>query len=113
MNAKKALLLRRERLLRELPPLGEVVRGSLIERHLRCGKPSCRCAKGQGHRAYYLTVSFARGRTEQVTVPKALVPAVERWLSNYDRWWRVLEEVGAINRDLLRRRWLAADEGDR
>jgi hypothetical protein len=113
MNAKKALLLQRERTLRDLPPLTEVVRGSLVERYLRCGKPSCRCLKGPGHQAYYLTVSFARGRTEQVTVPKALVPVVERWLANYDRWWRAIEEISGTNRELLRRRWLEPDDLER
>ena len=26
-----------------------VLRGSLIERYKRCGKPGCKCAKGKGH----------------------------------------------------------------
>jgi hypothetical protein len=106
MNPKRALLLRRARAVQQLPPLAEVVRGSLVERHLRCGKPTCHCARGEGHRVWYLTVSFARGRTEQVTVPVALVPIVQRWLKNYHRWWDSLEEVSAINRELLRKRWI-------
>jgi len=106
MNPKQALLLRRDRVVQQLPPLTEVVRGSLVERRLRCGKPTCHCARGEGHRVWYLTVSFARGRTEQVTVPPALVPAVQRWLANYHRWWDGLEEVSAINRELLRQRWI-------
>ena len=113
MNRKQTLLLRRTRLVRRLPPLTEVVRGSLIERHLRCGKPTCHCARGAGHRVWYLTVSFAGGRTEQVTVPVALVPAVQRWLKNYGRWWAGLEAVSAINRELLRKRWLAASPAKR
>jgi hypothetical protein len=113
MNPKKALLIRRERVVGELPPLTEVVRGSLIEREVRCGKPSCRCARGPGHRAFYLTVSFARGRTEQVTIPLDLVPVVRRWLENYSRWWDGIEEVSAINRDLLRQRWVAPEGSQR
>jgi len=109
MNLRKALLLRRERLVQKLPPLSELIRGSLIERHLRCGKLGCRCAKGEGHRAWYITVTFAGGRTEQVTVPGALVPTVRRWLKNYERWWEILEEVSAINRELLRKRWLGGE----
>lgn len=106
MNPKHALWLRRTRVVRHLPPLTEVVRGSLVERHLRCGKPRCHCARGEGHHVWYLTVSFARGRTEQVTVPEALVPIVQRWLKNYLWWWDGLEEVSAINRELLRKRWI-------
>ena len=36
---------RRKQLLRKLPPLDAVLRGSLIERYKRCGKPGCKCAK--------------------------------------------------------------------
>ncbi len=107
MNPKHALLRRRARVVQQLPPLTEVVRGSLVERHLRCGKPTCHCVRGVGHRVWYLTVTFARGRTEQVTVPGALVPVVQRWLQNYHHWWDGLEEVSAINRELLRKRWIA------
>ena len=106
MNPKQALFLRREQIVQQLPPLAEVVRGSLIERRLRCGKPNCHCAKEEGHRLWYLTVSFARGRTEQITVPEAWVPHVQKWLENYHHWWMTLEEVSAINRELLRKRWL-------
>jgi hypothetical protein len=111
MNPKRALILRRQQVLRDLPPLEEVARGSLIERHLRCGNPGCHCAQDEGHRAFYLAVSFSKGRTEQVTVPVALVPVVRRWIDNYKRLWAVIEEVSGINRDLLRRRWIDGGEG--
>ncbi|MBI3077119.1 MAG: hypothetical protein HYY85_09100 [Deltaproteobacteria bacterium] len=113
MNPKRALLLRRQRVAQQLPPLTEVVRGSLVERRLRCGKPTCHCARGDGHHVWYLTVSFARGRTEQITVPERLVPAVQQWLQNYHRWWDSLEEISAINRELLRQRWLDASPAPR
>lgn len=109
MNAKKALLLRRRRATQQLPPFDEIVRGSLLERSIRCGKPTCRCAKGEGHHTFYLTVSFARGRTEQVTIPPLLVPKIRRWLANYQDLWRALEEISAVNRELLRKRWLEED----
>jgi hypothetical protein len=108
MNPKRALVARRQDVVDHLPPFTEVIRGSLLDRRLRCGKRTCHCARGEGHRVWYLTVSFARGRTEQVTVPPALVPAVRRWVANYARWWEGLEEVSAINRELLRKRWLDA-----
>jgi len=109
MSSRKTLILRKERLVQKLPSLSEVIRGSLIERHLRCGKQGCHCAEGEGHQAWYLTVSFAGGRTEQVTVPEALVPTVRGWLKNYGHWWETLEEVSAINRELLRQRWLGRE----
>jgi hypothetical protein len=109
MNRRKSLLTRRLKVGEELPPLSEIARGSLIERQIRCGKPSCRCARGHAHGVWYLTVSFARGRTEQITVPAKLVPVVQRWVQNYERWWEAIEEISAINRNLLRQRWLDDD----
>jgi hypothetical protein len=92
------------RALRGLPPLEEVLRGSVFVRTLRCGKAGCRCATGDGHRATYLSVSFAGGRTEQISLPASLVPVARRWIANYLKWWRAVEKVSAINRRLLRER---------
>ena len=95
---------RRRRALRDLPPLEEVLRGSVFVRVLRCGKPSCRCATGEGHRVGYLSVTLAGGRTEQISLPDSLLPLAKRWVGNYQRWWRAVEKVSAVNRQLLRER---------
>ena len=42
-----ALRQRREGLTKCLPPLGEILRGSLMERYLTCGNPDCKCARGE------------------------------------------------------------------
>ena len=104
MLGRAALHRRRDAILRRLPEFNEILRGSLFERHLRCGKPRCHCADGAKHRIFYLSVGFAGGRTEQITVPAKLVPVVRRWLDNYRRWRTAVEEVSAINRELVRRR---------
>ena len=100
----KRLIERRRRLLQKLPPLDEVLRGSLVERAVRCGKPACRCASGELHAAVYLSVTHRGGRTEQVSVPRHLVARVRHGITVYSKWWEILEQVSAINRDLLRRR---------
>jgi hypothetical protein len=97
------LLARRRQIQRRLPPFEEIVRGSVFTRRQRCGKPTCRCARGDLHRATYLGVTFAGGRTVQLSLPPALVPTARRWVANYQAWWRAIETVSAINRELLRR----------
>jgi hypothetical protein len=96
---------RRKKLLRDLPPLASVLRGSLIERYKRCGKPGCKCADGPGHGPkYYLSVSYP-GRAPQMDyVPQADHPEVSERLANYRRIREILEEICEINRELLRRR---------
>ena len=97
-------LARRDQVRTRLPPFEEILRGSVFARRMRCGKPGCRCARGVLHRATYLGVSFAGGRTVQVSLPPALVATARRWVANYQAWWRAIEAVSEINRDLLRRR---------
>ena len=99
----RRLLQRRQRLLAKLPPLEEVLRGSIVERSVRCGRKGCHCAQdGDGHHAVYLSVTVGRRRTEQISVPSTLLPAVRRGVATYHKWWEIMEEISAINRQLLR-----------
>ena len=104
------LLKRRQQLARRVPPLEEIVRGSVLTRELRCGKPSCHCASGPGHVATYLTVSFGGGRTEQISLPAALVAQAQAAVANYQAWWDAVEAISAIDRELLRRRRASSSE---
>ena len=96
---------RRRQLLRKLPPLDAVLRGSLIERYKRCGNPNCRCAQGPGHGPkYYLSVSYP-GRSPQMDyVAQAEYAQVSECLANYTQVRDILEEISEINHELLRRR---------
>ena len=100
-----ALRRRRQQLLRKLPPLESVLRGSLIERYKRCGKPGCKCAQGPGHGPkFYLSVSYP-GRAPQMDyVPQADYAQISVYVANYHRVREILEEISEINRELLRRR---------
>ena len=112
-ESRSSLLRRRARVLKTLPALEEVLRGSLLRREIRCGKPGCRCRKGPGHLLLCVTASFSGGRTQQVTVPRELAGTVKRWIENYRRYWRAIEEVSAINRRLLQLRWIPAAQSPR
>ena len=88
----KRLLARREALASGLPPLEEMVRGSLVTRYRRCGKASCHCATTEGHsRAPYLVVTLQAGKTEQILLSKEMLPVARRYLDNYNRWWAALQ----------------------
>ena len=96
---------RRTNLLRQLPPLDAIVRGSLIERYKRCGKPGCKCAKGRGHGPkYYLSISRTGKHPQMDYVPQAYQEQVKQFLANYQHARTILDEICAINRELLRRR---------
>lgn len=92
-------------MLKKLPPLEAVLRGSLIERYKRCGKPGCKCANTPGHGPkYYLSVSKPKQKPEMDYVPLDYQPQVKAYLENFHRIKTILEELCEINRELLRRR---------
>ena len=100
-----ALRKRREGLTKVLPPLGEILRGSLMERYLSCGHPECKCARGERHGpVWYLSVTLDQRHRAGSTVPIEPLDQVRRWIDNYHRVKEHLEKISNINRELLRRR---------
>ena len=101
----KKLMERRELVAAGLPSFSEIVRGSLVTRYRRCGKPTCHCATTEGHGpAHYLVVTLKRGKTEQILLSEQMLPVARQFLDNYNRWWMALEKVSEANRRLLRLR---------
>ncbi len=99
------LTLERQKLAAGLPPFEEMVRGSLVTRYRRCGKPNCHCVETEGHGpARYLAVTLKGGKTEQILLSDEMVPVARQYLENYKRWWEALERVSEVNRRLLRMR---------
>ena len=108
MSSSTPALRRRRRALAQqltrLEPL--ILRGSLMERYKRCGHPNCKCQQGQGHGPkYYLSVSQGRSNRPQMDyVPAQYSQQVSEYLQNFQKVRQLLEEICAINRELLRRR---------
>jgi len=109
----KSLLEQRAKLTCGLPSFAQIVRGSLVTRYRRCGKPTCHCVQGRGHGpAHYLVVTLKPGKTEQILLSEEMLPVARRFLDNYKRWWAALEKVSAVNRRLLRLRVAGWAEGE-
>jgi hypothetical protein len=96
---------RRCKLLNDLPSFDRILRGSLVERYKRCGRPGCHCANNRGHGPkYYLSVSVTGQRPQMDYVPNASQAVVKEYLANFHKVREVLGEICAINTELLRRR---------
>jgi len=108
MRNKPASALRRRRTLlaKKLFALApRILRGSLLERYKRCGKPGCKCADGPGHGPkYYLSITYPGRRPEHDYLPQAYHEQVSLYLQNLRAVREFLEEICSINRELLRRR---------
>jgi hypothetical protein len=99
-----ALRQRRQGLAKQLPPVTEILRGSLVKRYVTCGNPACKCAKGERHGpVWYLTVTLGPGKTTGGIISAEKVAQVRGWVQNYQQVKDHLEKISEINRELLRR----------
>ena len=101
----------REKLVSKLPVTGEMLRGSLLERTVRHTKDCPKCARGEGHQVFILTVSYPGGGTRQLSVRRERVPEIRRWLRNYQDLKEAIEAICELNHDLLRPRATASKRG--
>src|SRR6266511_6120949 len=92
----------REKLVGKVPVTGELLRGSLLERTVRHSKDCPKCARGEGHQVFVLTVTYAGGRTRQFSVRRERVAEVRRWLDNYYKLKQAIETICELNHELLR-----------
>jgi hypothetical protein len=92
----------RAKLVGKLPVTGELLRGSLLDRTIRHSKDCPKCARGEGHRVFVLTVTYAGGRTRQFSVRRERVAEVRRSLANYQKLKEAIEAICELNHELLR-----------
>ena len=102
MNQDGRVARARDRLVGKLPITGELLRGSLLERTVRHREGCPKCARGEGHQVFVLTVSYAGGRTRQLSVRRERVGEVRRWLDNYRKLKEAVETICELNHELLR-----------
>jgi hypothetical protein len=93
---------KRQELVRQIPPGGEILKASLIERLTVCGRPGCRCQQGQKHGPYLYASVFDGKQSRQVYVPQSMEVQVRRWADNYHRWVAILAELSALSVESIR-----------
>lgn len=78
-----------------------MIEGSLATVKRTCGKPNCRCARGQKHQAVILCGKQA-GRSRATYIPVELLEKVREWNQEHKRIKRVLKELSGINGQIIR-----------
>lgn len=99
---REEILKSREQLRGEMPEVEEILRGSLLDRKIFHRRGCLKCARGEGHRVWVLTVGYPGGKTRQLTVRREQKAQVERWLRNYQRLRARLEAICELNQQLLK-----------
>jgi Family of unknown function (DUF6788) len=89
-------------LLRDLPDLSDILRGSLLQRMIRHRQGCPKCERGEGHPVSVLAVTYPGGRIRHISLSAEQVPEVRRQLDNYQRLKAGLEQICELNQQALR-----------
>ena len=93
---------KREQFAAQLSSATDVLRGSLLQRTVRHTSGCLKCARGEGHPLWVLTVGYPGGKTRQVSLRPDQVPQVRKALAHYRNFKRSLEAISELNQFLLR-----------
>jgi hypothetical protein len=89
-------------LLRHLPDLSDILRGSLLQRIIRHRQGCPKCERGEGHPVSVLAVTYPGRRIRHISLGAEQVPQVRRQLDNYQRLKTALEQICELNQQALR-----------
>jgi hypothetical protein len=93
---------KRERLAARLSSPVGILRGSLLQRTIHHSSGCLKCARGEGHPLWVLTVGYPGGKTRQVSLHPEQVPQVRKALEHYRHFKQILEAISELNQFLLR-----------
>ena len=100
-RGKRGMEDRRDRLMEEILERRDFLKGSLVRTRTRCGKPNCRCAKGERHEVWHLSYKEA-GRTKRIYIPDDLASEVRKWIGNRKKIQKLLEKAFKLNVQLIK-----------
>lgn len=90
----------RDALLGKLHSIGNLMRGTLVQTKVRCGRKGCICETGEKHVKIHLSVNL-HGRTRGCYVG-GREEAVANLIREYQRAWHIIEQLTEVNLELIR-----------
>jgi hypothetical protein len=98
---RRTLERQRDALIHELQGIGNLMRGTIVETAVQCGRPGCPCTQGEKHRKVHLSVNL-QGRTRNCYLGEARAAVVAPLLAEYARAWGLINALTAVNLALFR-----------
>lgn len=74
----------------------QLVIGSLVEMSNTCGKPNCKCTRGNKHKSWCLSVRD-QGKRKMFHVPHELEHEVFKWVDAYRELRKQMEIISQAN----------------
>jgi hypothetical protein len=78
--------------LTSLVPTQGLLRGNLVTLKNTCGKPNCRCQRGEKHESLYLAQS-RQGKPYMRYIPQGWHVQVRAWVQRYQEVQQLLESL--------------------
>jgi len=78
-----------------------VIKGTVYELKRRCGKPGCKCARGELHARMVVSASEG-GKTRLQVIPHGFLVEVQAKVRRYQELRRVRARLGEIYRKMLK-----------
>jgi hypothetical protein len=78
-----------------------LIRGTVYELRRRCGKPGCRCARGELHARMVVSASEG-GKTRLRVIPRGFLVEVQAKVRRYQELRRARARLGELYRRMLR-----------
>jgi hypothetical protein len=78
-----------------------VIKGTVYELKRRCGKPGCKCTRGQLHARMVVSASEG-GKTRLQVIPKGFLVEVQGKVRRYQELRRVRARLGEIYQKMLK-----------
>jgi len=101
MTERQKLWAKSRYLRSKMRKIGPMITGSVVLRHIKCGKPNCRCTRGHPHFVCQVTYKEG-GKTKTVYVNKERQAEALFWSRNYKLFKKLLKEETQINLLLLK-----------
>ena len=78
-----------------------MIKGSVYELKTKCGKPGCKCAKGQLHHRMVLSAS-EKGKTKLRAIPRGFLVEIQIKVRRYQELRRARARLVEVQREMLR-----------
>jgi hypothetical protein len=99
---RKSAIRKRDRLAATLSLGADALRGSLLERTTFHSSGCPKCARGEGHLQWVLSVNYPGAKNRQLSLPPEQIPQVRKALESYRKGKETLEAISELNQYLLR-----------
>jgi|GEM_PF-3142467 len=91
---------KRDALPEQLHGLGNLMRGTLVQTKVKCGRKGCICETGEKHVKIHLSLNL-HGRTRGCYID-GREEAVAPLIGEYQRAWHIIEQLTEVNLELIR-----------